>query len=288
MRAAPRAARPFGSRAGEHLAVRETDPGAAPGHPAATGGARRRTRAVGHRRLRRRCARRGLPRLPQPRSDRLRPARDRTLGGVALPWARAGQPAERRHRGGRVRTPARAAAGVLHEPRLGGGHRAAPSGPRGGADRAVRDLVRHQGRARVRARPPRQDRAAGARLRGGGGWTRLPVPRQPRFRASRAQGRLPQWLPGVHPRSGFGPPAPGAAYEHVAATWPPRGPGRACPHCDDGPRRPLRRASGRRLRPLAPGRLSGCRPLGPGRRRCTDAAAAPAGVRGGRHPARPA
>ena len=53
--------------------------------------------------------------------------------------------------GGRLRAPARRAPGLLHEPRLRRRHRGAPRRARVEQDRAVRDLVRHQGRAGLRA-----------------------------------------------------------------------------------------------------------------------------------------
>ena len=68
--------------------------------------------------------------------------------------------------GGRaVRGAARRAAGVLHDARLGRGHGGDPQGARRAEAHAVRDLLRHDARARLRARVPGAGRAADPRLR---------------------------------------------------------------------------------------------------------------------------
>ena len=75
---------------------------------------------------------------------------------------------------GRVRTDARGEAGLLHDPRLGRGHRGGAPGDRRGEDRPVRSLVRDQGGARLRRAVPAAHRAPGARLgRGADGPGRL-------------------------------------------------------------------------------------------------------------------
>ncbi len=138
------------------------------------------------------------PAVQAPRSDRVRPARHRPLRPAALPAAGALQPVPGGPRGGALRRQPRRAPPPLHQPRLGRGHRGAARGARAGPDRALRDLLRREGRARLRAHLSRQRRAAGARLGAGGERPRPALPADARGGAAGAPRALPQRLPLVH------------------------------------------------------------------------------------------
>ncbi len=146
----------------------------------------------------------------------------RGTGGSGLlrcPDARA-RPAAALAGGGRgVRAAARRAAGVLRHARVRGGHRGAAGGARRGEADAVRDLLRHEARARLRTRPSRPCRAA---------WRSTPcsIPTTPTSSASSptarylasAGGAVPGRLPGRERGSGRRPRPPGrAAAERAAA-----------------------------------------------------------------------
>ena len=111
---------------------------------------------------RRRRARR--PRAPLP-ADRLRPARHRALGAAALPAARARSAPPRHRRGRGLREPARRRAPPLHDAGLRRRHGGDPRRARRRQADAVRDLLRHRARDRLRARSPGSRRAADPRLR---------------------------------------------------------------------------------------------------------------------------
>ena len=244
--------------------------------------ARRRARAVRHRGVRGRRHRRALAGLPAPRPDRLRPARDRPLGAAALPRARALEPVRRR--AARRALCARrlgARAPPLHEPRLRRGHRGAAAGARAGQDRALRDLVRGQGGARLRAHLSRQRRAAGARLRARGRRPRPVLPAHARGDAARAALALPRR---AAVRSRRDPLADLARLVRRigarGAARPGGGPARAPPPGPPHARRAVPDADQRRLRPGAACRLPGRGARRPRRRQRAAAAARAALVLG--------
>ena len=101
--------------------------------------------------------------------DRLRPARDGRQRAAALLRARARRAAALHLRRGEVRAAARARARLLHDARHRRRHGGDPQGRRRAQADAVRDLLRHGARARVRARAPGPRRPAAPRLRRGPG-----------------------------------------------------------------------------------------------------------------------
>ena len=203
------------------------------------------------------------------------------LRTAALPPPGAGEPAEGRSGRGRVRAAPRRAPGLLHEPRLGRRHRRDPRAAGSRAGRALRDVVRHQARARVRAALPAAGGAARARLHGRGGRPGSLLPRHLRRRAARAGIALPEALPlderpGRRPRGARG--APGARAAARAGGGPARTDAGTPPHARGRLLDPARR----RLRPSAARRLPRRRARRPQRRRHAAAAASQARVRGGR------
>ena len=160
-------------------------------------------------------ARRALP------PDRLRPARHRPLRAAALPAAGARPvPAlDRRRRG--LRGAARRQTQALHDRGVGRRHGGDPGrGRRREAD-AVRDLLRHGARGRLRARPSRPRRAPdpglGGRHRGHRPVLHRRLPRDGAVAALAVPGGLPRHLArsGRRPRATRGPGPRQAA--HTAA-----------------------------------------------------------------------
>ena len=127
-----------------------------------------------------------------------------------------------------MRAPARRAAVVLHERRLGRRHRGAAHPPWRPADRALRGLLRHPRRRRVRAPLPGAPGADDPRLPGGGARARLAgardADRRPAGTADDLQHRV---------RRRGGAPRPGPHAARRAAASRPDPPRRA-------PRRPAR------------------------------------------------
>ena len=202
LRDARRPARPRGRRSGHgpaadrahrpHLRPDADVPLRRPGRGRRERDAERRRRARG-------------PRGALP-ADRLRPARDRTLRAAALP-APGARPAPARHRRRRgLREPARRRPPPLHDAGLGRRHGGDPGRARRREADAVRDLLRHRARDRVRARLSGPRRAADPRL---GRRRRRPrsvlhrrVPRDGADPALAVPGPLPRHLrrPGGRPR----------------------------------------------------------------------------------------
>ena len=269
------AARPLGLAPGRvSLLVKRVRAQRRP-RPGATLRARGRPRPVGHRRLRGRRRGPALPGLPQPRPDRLRPARHRAVGPAALPGAGAGQPA---------RTPAAPpaacarglgrAARLLHDARHGRRHRGDPARAGHRANRPLRHVVRDEGRARVRAALPDQRGAlvldSVVEADGPDPLYRDTLAAVPRVLRALCRSGCRR----VHRRPGADLARAGAPAGGRAAARP--GGGRARPP-PPGPAlagRVVHRAAGGRLRPEPAGGLPGRRARGPRRR--PRAAAAPA------------
>ena len=149
----------------------------------------------------------GAPRA-RLRAHLLRPARDRLLRAAALP-ARSSAT-----RACAPRAPARSCAtrlgarrALLRHARVGRGHRGAAGGARRAEADAVRDLLRHEARARLRARPSRPRRADGARLRARPRRRRRLRPRALPRDGAVAGGAVPRGLPGRERRPGRRPRA---------------------------------------------------------------------------------
>ena len=206
--AGERPARPRRRHPRARVAVREAHRRPATAPPGRPVRARRRPRPVRHGGVRRRRARGALAGLPPPRPDRLRPARHRPLRSAALPRAGALEPVRRRAGRRHLRAAPRRAQVPLHEPGLGGGHRVAAGRPRPRQDRDLRDLLRREGRARLRAHLSRARGAAGARLGARGRRARPVLPPDARGAPARAALALPFGLPLVHRRP---PGRPGPA-----------------------------------------------------------------------------
>ena len=158
----------------------------------------------------------------QPRRDRLRPARHRPVGRAALPLARALRPA-RRHRGvGRAAPPISAPGGASTGPPTAwrtwscSGARWAWTGS------PSTDLLRHEGRAGLRAPLSGPRGAARARLGGRGRRPRPALPRHVRGHAARPARALPGAC-GPSPRDPAGDlaarRAPARAGRCAACSW---------------------------------------------------------------------